>query len=56
MSWTYVLGIALLAWVAYDLFAGATWLHRPFYRADEPLVYWSVLLLWTLVAVSCFYW
>ncbi|EAR62633.1 hypothetical protein MED92_05928 [Oceanospirillum sp. MED92] len=56
MAWTSILGIALLLWVAYDLYAGSVWLHREFYRAQEPTAYWLLILLWTAVAVSCFYW
>ncbi len=55
MSMTYVLGVILLLWVTYDLFRGGVWLHREFFRAQEPLAYWSTLLLWLLVALSCFF-
>jgi hypothetical protein len=56
MSLTYILGVILLLWVTYDLFRGGVWLHREFHRAQEPLAYWSTLLLWLLVALSCFFW
>ena len=56
MSWTAILGIVLLLWVTYDLFSGKSWLHREFHRSEEPFAYWSTLLLWLLVALSCFYW
>ncbi|GGK72405.1 hypothetical protein [Amphritea balenae] len=56
MSLAYILGIALLLWVAYDLFSGSVWLHREFKRAQEPGAYWGTMLLWLLVAISCFFW
>ncbi len=56
MSWTFLLGIFLLLWVAYDLLSGRVWLHREFARSDEPGAYWLTLLLWLAVALSCFYW
>lgn len=56
MAWTTILGIALLIWVAYDLYGGSVWLHREFFRSEEPIAYWSLILLWLAVAISCFYW
>ena len=59
MNWTTWLGIALLAWVAWvawDLLAGSVWLHREYRRASEPVAYWLLMAIWTLVALSCFYW
>lgn len=56
MSWLAFLGIILLIWVAFDLLTGTVWLHREFTRQQQPVAYWSTLSLWTIVAVSCFYW
>lgn len=56
MPWTSYLGIALLVWVAWDLFSGSAWLHREYQRSSEPFAYWSLMLVWLSVAVSCFYW
>ena len=56
MSITSIIGIILLLWVAWDLFSGKAWLHREFIRANEPGAYWSTMLLWLLVALSCFFW
>lgn len=56
MHWTQILGLLLLAWVAYDLVSGKVWLHRAFERQTEPLQYWLTVLLWFLLAVSCFFW
>ncbi|WP_169565732.1 hypothetical protein [Neptunomonas japonica] len=56
MAWTSILGIALLLWVAWDLYAGSVWLHREYFRNQDPWSYWILILVWILVAVSCFYW
>ncbi len=56
MTITAIIGILLLLWVIWDLFSGSVWLHREFYRAQEPVAYWSTLLLWLTVAASCFFW
>ena len=49
-----ILGGLLLAWVAYDLYAGVVYLDRAYLRADEPWAYWLIMLLWLAVAISCF--
>ncbi len=51
--WTYV-GIALLVWVGYDLYAGYTLLWDVIYRDQDPASYWIVLGIWFALAVSCF--
>jgi len=51
--WTLV-GIALLAWVGWDLYAGYTLAWGLIYRAEAPVAYWSVLLVWLGLALSCF--
>ena len=56
MSTTFIIGIVLLLWVAWDLFTGKVWLHREFTRTDEPMAYWGTLSMWLLVALSCFFW
>ncbi len=56
MGWTALLGSVLLLWALFDLFSGQVWLHREFRRNEEPWAYWSTLLLWFAVAISCFYW
>ncbi|WP_172806818.1 hypothetical protein [Endozoicomonas arenosclerae] len=56
MAWTAILGIVLLLWAAWDLYAGSVWLHREFRRDEEPGAYWSTLSLWVIVGISCFYW
>ncbi|MBO6509384.1 MAG: hypothetical protein JJ866_18085 [Roseibium sp.] len=56
MHWTHILGFLLLAWVLYDLMTGKVWLHRAFERGNEPVQYWLTVLLWSAVAISCFFW
>lgn len=56
MSVTYILGATLLLWLVFDLFSGRAWLHQEFDRCHQPLPYWGTMLLWLLVALSCFYW
>ncbi|MCG8671589.1 MAG: hypothetical protein MI867_19440 [Pseudomonadales bacterium] len=55
MSALHLLGAALLVWLARDLVAGDVYLHRAFYRSFEPAAYWAVILLWFIVAISCFH-
>ncbi|MGH1378946.1 MAG: hypothetical protein ACRBB3_09010 [Alphaproteobacteria bacterium] len=52
--WTYV-GVALLGWVGYDLYAGYTLLWDIIYRETDPVSYWIVLAIWFALAVSCFF-
>ncbi len=47
-------GVALIAWVAFDIYAGHTWLPRKIQRAEEPALFWSVILFWTCLAVVLF--
>lgn len=56
MSIAIIIGLSLLTWVAYDLWVGEVWLHRAFYRSQEPFAYWVLMLLWLGVAISCFFW
>lgn len=51
--WSYV-GIALIAWVGWDLYAGYTLLHKTVYLAEQPGLYWAGIVTWSLLALSCF--
>lgn len=53
--WQYV-GLALAAWILFDLFAGFAYLHRKVKRSEEPGLYWFAMLLWTSVAAATFFW
>ena len=50
-----VVGVALLVWVAWDLYAGYTLTWKVVYRDATPGTYWSVVTLWALLALSCFF-
>jgi len=54
-SFWKVVGVLLLIWVAYDLYAGFTLLYDVIYREQQPAVYWTGIGLWTLLALSCFF-
>ena len=51
--WQWI-GLALGAWVLWDLFSGSVYLHRRVARAAEPSLYWGGMALWTTVAATCF--
>jgi len=48
------IGIALLVWVAFDILAGKTWLHREVSRKHEPGFYWALIVIWLVLALSLF--
>lgn len=50
-----VVGVALVVWVAWDLYMGYTVAWDWIYRDESPTAYWSVLSLWAVLAVSCFF-
>lgn len=52
MSIWFIIGIALIIWVVYDLFAGVTWTYRAVYKKYEPTLYWLVTLLWFTIAIA----
>jgi hypothetical protein len=52
MNIWFIIGIALIVWVIYDLLAGVTWTHRAVYRNHEPFQYWLVTLFWLFVAIA----
>ena len=48
-----IVGVALLAWVAYDLYAGYTLAWDVIYRDRDPALYWIVVGVWFALAVYC---
>lgn len=52
--WTYV-GIALLGWVAWDLYAGYTLVWELVYRDENPGLYWAAVGAWAVLGLSCFF-
>ena len=54
-AWQWV-GVGLVVWVAYDLFAGYGYSYRLVHRAEEPVHYWLMIALWSLVAGVTLWW
>ena len=50
-----VVGVLLLLWVGWDLYAGYTLLHEVVYKAQQPELYWTGIVVWSGAAISCFY-
>lgn len=59
LPWSYWLGFALTLWLLFDLFRGEACIWQSYKRATQPGMYWFTMLIWALVAASCFiypYW
>ena len=54
VSWSIWLGFALVLWLIFDLLGGSVYLHRAIERKREPGLYWFGIIIWGLVAASCF--
>lgn len=50
-----VVGVIVLAWAAWDLYAGYTFTWRMVYRSTDPGVYWAAMAAWALLGASCFF-
>lgn len=50
-----IVGVALLGWVAWDLYAGYTVLADVVYRDQEPTLYWIAIAIWGALGISCFF-
>ncbi|HBR99322.1 MAG TPA: hypothetical protein DD979_18385 [Gammaproteobacteria bacterium] len=48
--WQWV-GVALVVWLAWDLYQGSTWIHRAVFRRQEPVLYWVLMAVWAMIAV-----
>ena len=48
-----VVGVALLGWVAYDIYAGYTLVWDVVHRDRDPVLYWIVVGVWFVLAVYC---
>lgn len=51
----HVVGVLLLAWVAWDLYAGYTLLYDIIYRDQDPVLYWTSVAIWAALGLSCFF-
>lgn len=59
LPYSYWLGFALVLWLLYDLIRGVAYIWQPYRRDEQPGMYWFTMLIWALVAASCFvypYW
>lgn len=52
--WQWI-GLALLGWLGWDLVSGHVYSYRSVYRSEEPLYYWAMIALWSVVAAGCFW-
>ena len=50
-----IVGSLLLLWLVFDLFSGKVYLWRSYERSQEPGAYWGTILLWLVIALSCFF-
>ena len=50
-----VVGVIVLAWVAWDLYWGYTVIWDVVYRSEEPALYWGAVAVWFVLGVSCFF-
>lgn len=50
-----IIGILLLGWVIWDLYAGYTLIWTLVYRDEEPVLYWSAVSAWAALGLSCFF-
>lgn len=56
LPWSYWLGFALILWLLYDLITGVAYIWQPYRRKEQPDMYWLTMVIWGLVAASCFIW
>lgn len=59
LPYSYWLGFALVVWLLIDLVRGVAYIWHPYQRSEQPGMYWLTMLIWALVATSCFvypYW
>ena len=54
LPYSYWLGFALVLWLLVDLVRGVAYIWHPYSRAEQPGMYWLTMLVWGLVAASCF--
>ncbi|REL36866.1 hypothetical protein [Thalassotalea euphylliae] len=54
LPWSYWLGFALVIWLLIDLVRGQAYIWQAYRREHEPGMYWFTMLIWALVAASCF--
>lgn len=50
-NWTWGWAILFFIWVIPDFFSGVTYLMEPVKKAENPLLYWVILLTWVLLSI-----
>lgn len=53
MNMWAIVGVGSLFWSFTELLSGKAWLHREVSRDSEPTAYWSTVLFWLLLGISC---
>lgn len=59
LPWSYWLGFALNIWLLYDLVREVAYIWQPYRRNEQPGMYWVTMMVWAVIAASCFmfpYW
>lgn len=50
-----IVGVLLLGWAAWDIYAGYTLIWNIIYRDDDPVLYWIAVSAWSILGISCFF-
>ena len=50
-----IVGVGLLLWAAWDIHFGYTFLYDIIYKEQEPILYWSTVIVWMVLGLSCFF-
>ena len=54
LPWAYWLGFVLILWLLMDLITGKAYIWQSYRRKEEPAMFRFTMLVWALVAASCF--
>lgn len=53
-DWQWIWGILFSIWVIENLKSQSTYLIEPIERKDAPVLYWGMVVTWTLLAIYSF--
>jgi hypothetical protein len=48
-SWLW--GIVFLLWAIPDLFSGVTYLMEPIHKKEDPVLFWTIIVVWISFAI-----
>jgi len=51
MDWYWIWGIIFLYWVIGDIKSGVSFIVEPIYKEVNPILYWIVVLLWSISGI-----